>query len=287
MATKPPLRRRAGRTCLAAVAALALPACSIQIREPAADSVVSLPSTASKTKVVVTGSQSYTGLTVTVDGTDVSSQMIYQGSNRDEGQLSLAPGRHTLVASADVYCWYCTGQKNRSTDRKTFCVAISGAAGGLSTRTTFARGDGKSWSSSGGASLSYASDAGTSATRWRFTNLGGAGNIIGVIESAEFPCKCLRSPDGNNNSTIALSLCDTTDVRQQWRGLRQVVPGATTAFYTFENVSPDTTSWGCLTEAPGGTQVVQSACNNTASQLWSIRRNPENTFESETNPWTQ
>jgi hypothetical protein len=57
--------------------------------------------------------------------------MVSKASDRDEGNLSLqqttqalpgVPGTHTLVASAEVYCWYCTGSKTQSTDWHTFLV---------------------------------------------------------------------------------------------------------------------------------------------------------------------
>jgi hypothetical protein len=104
MPTRPAIGSQALYTWLAAVAVLALSACSIKIQEPAADAVVTLPSSTSTTKVVVTGSVRYSGLNVTVDGVDFSNQMVSKASNRDEGELKLAGGRHIIVASADMYC---------------------------------------------------------------------------------------------------------------------------------------------------------------------------------------
>ncbi|MEO8186070.1 MAG: RICIN domain-containing protein [Burkholderiaceae bacterium] len=278
------------RTCLAAIVVTALSACasSIQIQQPAADSVITVPSTPAATRVVVTGNDRYTGLRVTVDGTDVSNQMVYQGagSNRDEGNLTLPLGRHTVVARAEVPCWYCQGQTWTSTDTKSFCLVPAGAAG--LTKTAFAQADNSSWSSTGGANASYAPDAATNATRWRMTPAAtGIGVNVGVIESVEFPCKCLRSPDDNNNSVIALALCDRTDQRQQWRGIRrQTTVGK--GVYSFESVASN--SFGCLTEQVGGTQVIQRACditNVTPAQLWTVRNNTTNAFETDSNPWGQ
>jgi len=110
------------QTFLTVAAAAALAACSVSIQEPAQNAIVTLPSPASTTKVVVTGNATYTGLKVTVDGVDFSNQMVSKASDRDEGDLSLLAGIHTLGASAEVYCWYCTGSKTQSTDTHTFLV---------------------------------------------------------------------------------------------------------------------------------------------------------------------
>ena len=123
--------RHALQTFLTVAAAAALAACSISIQEPAQNATVTLPSPTSTTKVIVTGNATYTGLKVTGDGVDFSNQMVSKASDRDEGNLSLqqttqalpgVPGTHTLVASAEVYCWYCTGSKTQSTDWHTFLV---------------------------------------------------------------------------------------------------------------------------------------------------------------------
>jgi hypothetical protein len=76
VATRTAPTQRAPLAFLAATTVSVLSACSgIQIKEPVADAVVLLPSSTATTRVVVTSSQSYTGLTVTVDGTDFSGQM--------------------------------------------------------------------------------------------------------------------------------------------------------------------------------------------------------------------
>jgi hypothetical protein len=196
-----------------AVAALTLSACSIQIEAPAAAAVITVPSPTSTTKVTVTGNWNYTDLKVTVDGTDFTNQMHYTGGNNYDGNLSLAAGKHTVVASAQVNCLYCSGQKFLSTDPKTFCVAVSGAPS--MTKTTFAKRDQLSWASLSNQNLSFAPDSGTSSSRWNFRNLAGAANEVGMIESIQFPCLCARSPDDTANSPITLALCDTSDVRQR------------------------------------------------------------------------
>ena len=278
MSLRSAVRCQSVQTWVVAVAVLALPSCSIQVQEPAANATITWPSKIFRTKVVVTGNASYTGLKVLVDGIDFSNRMVSKSSKRDEGDLSLGGGTHTLVASADVYCWYCSGQKHQSTATQTFTVVITG-------KTTLAQGDSLSWASLSSANLSYGSDTGTSTTRWEFTALSGMGTV-GVIESIQFPGMCVRSPDDTNGSVIALAICSPADTRQHWIGTNQQ-PGGTRGFYRFENRAMNTAgmTWGCLTES--NNQVIQSACTDTPDRLWAVRRNSENAFEQGQNPWTQ
>lgn len=99
--------------------------CRIAIQKPAQNDTVVLPST----KVIITGNASYSGLRVAVDNVDVSNQMVSTGTDRYEGDLNLTAGTHTITASADIYCWYCTSRKTRSTDTKTFFVSIPQVCG--------------------------------------------------------------------------------------------------------------------------------------------------------------
>lgn len=124
---------------LLVVIAVALSGCAatITIQKPAAGVTITLPS---KAKVVVTGNASYSGLKVTVDGVDVSNQMVSMGPDRDEGDLSLAAGNHTITASAEVPCWYCTGGKTQSSDNSSFVVVspstqICARSGGAYVKT--------------------------------------------------------------------------------------------------------------------------------------------------------
>ena len=111
--------RQALQVLLLVMIAVGLGGCAIGIQQPANNATITLPS---KTKVVVTGNASYTGLKVTVDGIDFSSQMVSMGPSSDEGNLSLAAGTRTITASAEVYCWYCTGAKTQSTATNAFTV---------------------------------------------------------------------------------------------------------------------------------------------------------------------
>jgi hypothetical protein len=284
MSVKIVVRSRVLGALSAAAAATLLSACnSISIQKPAKDEVVVLPFGTTTTSVVVVGNSSYTGLRVTADGNDVSSQMVYQGagSNRDVGNLTLARGLHTVEASADVPCWYCSGQKTRSTDRTAFCVVS-----GITTKTTFAQTDSQSWTSTGGVNVSHSQESGKCPTRWwLMAATGGAGTSVGTIQSAEFPGQCLRSPDDNKNSLIVFAPCDNADLRQRWGGNRRQLTGGK-GFYSFEHQAP-TTQYRCLTRNSSG-QLIQTDCDpNSAAQLWAVRHNDLNQFESGPQPFGQ
>lgn len=102
------------------VLAVALVGCAITIEGPANNATVTSP-----TRAVVTGNASFTGLRVTVDGTDFSNRMVTTGSSRAQGDLSLPLGLHTITASATLFCWYCPGGSTQSSDTKSF-VVVSG-----------------------------------------------------------------------------------------------------------------------------------------------------------------
>ena len=113
------------RACSIAVlmaASISLAGCSISIRQPANGADVALNNQVPSVHVVVTGNASYTNLRVMADGTDVSSQMASKSSSENDGDLQLARGQHTLTASADVQCWYCSGQTTHSSATTTFQV---------------------------------------------------------------------------------------------------------------------------------------------------------------------
>lgn len=118
------LSRQPLQAFLLVVVAVALGGCAITIQRPANNETIILPT---PTKVVVAGNASYTGLKVTADTVDFSSQMFPTGPSSHEGNISLGAGSHTIRASAEVFCWYCTGGKTQSTDTKAFVVAHGAA----------------------------------------------------------------------------------------------------------------------------------------------------------------
>ena len=264
-----------------ALAATSLAACSkVAITTPAADAVVPLPGT---THVVVPDGTNLSSVTLTADGNDVTNQFAYlPASGNYEANLALAGGMHTIVASADARCFYCTGQKYRSSDTKTFCVS---GMPGITSKTVFAQGDNLGWSSTTAHTVAVAADAGTE-TKWTlFPKGAGLLSVPGFIQSRMFPCSCVRSPNNTDGAAMELAPCDFTDLRQTWDGTReQTVSGV--AFYQFRNEGVGAINKGCLAEGTGG-QLIQSDCNVAADRLWKVHHNNLNLFESSQTPWGQ
>jgi len=270
----------------AAVGVIVLSACSgaLRIETPAADAVTRLPSA---TQVVVTESGRVSQVRVTVDGNDVTNQFTYN-SDRWVGNLTLIEGMHTVVTTGDQYCAYCTGQTNRLTDSRTFCVT---AASSVTTKGISAQGSGLSWSSMAARKVGVASDNGTDATKWRLQPKGGGiVSVPGIIRSVQNPCLCLRSPSDTNGAAVELAPCDPNDDRQVWNGTREQT-SANGGLYQFRNRGVGSANAGCLAEGNtnGGTAglLVQDFCNGTPDRLWKVRHNQLMQFESDPTPWGQ
>jgi hypothetical protein len=88
----------------------------------------------------------------------------------------------------------------------------------------------------------------------------------------------LTSPNTNSNSQIVLAPCSTDD-NQKWSAIRQQMP-AGKGFYSFVNYAVQK----CLTEGPNS-QVIQTDYNVLDNQLWAVRKNSTNAFETEVTPW--
>ena len=101
---------------------LLLTGCAISMPEPTEGTTAPPP-----VKVVVTGNASVSNFKLLANGIDVTGQMAYQGNNRYQGSLTLPPGTALLDASADVYCWYCSGSTTHSTVHRSFTVLSSHA----------------------------------------------------------------------------------------------------------------------------------------------------------------
>ena len=88
----------------ATVAVTLLCACSggLKIESPATDAVIVAPA-ATRVEVTELGRRGVTNFRLAVDGTDMSNQVTY-GSGKWVGDLTLAVGPHTVVASGDGYC---------------------------------------------------------------------------------------------------------------------------------------------------------------------------------------
>jgi hypothetical protein len=108
------------RTAALLLVAWLMAGCAITVKRPANNEVVLLPAPAD---VVVTSNASFTNLRVAIDGTDVSGQMTMTGTSQAGGQFTLPAGNHTVTASANVSCWFCTGGVSASSDSRSFVVA--------------------------------------------------------------------------------------------------------------------------------------------------------------------
>lgn len=214
------------------------------------------------------------------------------GSDPDNDPLTLTwdfgDGTTTATGSAPTHTYSTAGTK-------TVQLTANDGRGGVTSasttatiilpnpadpsKTTFSKSSLQSWASAGGANLSHATDSGSSTTRWKFTRLGGFASSIGVIESVEFPGKCLRSPNVNSNSQVVLASCNTNDANQQWNGLRQQMSGGK-GFYSFVNNGVQK----CLTDGPNS-QVIQTDFNILDTQLWTVRINSTNAFDLDATPW--
>lgn len=269
-----------------AVGLIFLTGCSggIKIEQPAVDAVTLLPTV---THVVVTESGRVTQFRLTVDGNDVTNQVTY-GSSRYAGDLNLPAGMHTIVATGDGYCAYCTGQTHKVTDSKTFCVT---AASPFTTKTIFAQGDNLSWSSIDARKVAVATDDGTAATKWTLQPKGsGIVSVPGTIRSGKNPCLCLRSPSDTNGAAVELAPCDANDDRQVWNATREQASN-NVGFYQFRNKGFGSANAGCLAEGNAADntvgQLVQHFCDGSPGRLWKVRHNQLMQFESNPTPWGQ
>ncbi len=251
---------------LAAIVSLA--ACSsFNVVQPQDGTIVTLPATA---KVVIDGNPSLSGVKVTAGTTDYSNQFNYVTASRSEGNLNLPAGNHTIAVEGDVPCWYCSGQSFHHTEQRKICVVAAGPLTGPSKTPRSNAAGNLSWSTAGGSTgVGVAADTGAASTRWNFRRLGGIGSSRGLIESVQFPCRCLISTDAAQNTPIGLAMCDANDVMQHWTSL-QATGGAAPGNLRFQNNGRGVSD-ACLTESAG--VLVQRGCNDTPPQVWLIKDN--------------
>lgn len=270
------------RNVLVVASIAALSACSsFDVVQPKDGAIVTLPAT---TKVVIDGNPSLSGVQVNVGNTSFSNQMSYVSGARSEGNLALPAGSHTIAVEGDVPCWYCTGQSfHHSVQRKVCVVAAGPLTGPTKTPRSNAAGN-WSWATASDQKLVVVADTGTSKTRWNFRRLGGITASSGLIESAEFPCRCLRSMVAGQREPVGLAMCDVSDPLQEWQSLPPITSlGFPPGNFRFQNRGRGVSD-ACLTQGPApDTLLIQKGCNDTPDQVWSIRDNT--TGMPASSPW--
>lgn len=261
------LHHAAMRIGLGAVA-LTLSACSLNMKEPAFGATYRTPASV---PVVVMANATMSNLTVrdiTPNGTtDVTSQMSAITDNQRSGTLTgLSLGKHTIEAEADVYCWYCSRQTHRSIVSKNICVAEASWSPSYPSFTAVGKSNSQTWNKTSDTTVGVSADTGARTERWNLIRVGGITQTVGLIQSTENSCLCMRSTDTPQNTPIGLALCDSSDHTQLWQALE--LP-ATQGFSRFQNMGR-AVSDACLTQGPNNT-LVQRACQDTGDQLWKIK----------------
>jgi hypothetical protein len=274
-------------TILLLVSAALLSACyaRFQILNPTADAVVS-PSSA--VHIVVSGGR-VSDITLNIDGNDVTSQIVLDPNTGNYFlDKALPAGMHTINASALAYCSYCSGQQYLASDSKMFCVADAST---LTAKTLSAKGDDMGWSSTDTRTVALATNDATTRTQWTLIPKGsGLVSVPGFIQSRQFPCSCLRSPNDTNKAVVELAPCDFNDPRQVWNGTREQQAGGT-GLYQFRNEGVGALNAGCLAEGNDndgtGGKLVQDFCTGAADRLWKVQRIDDAQFEGDQNPWAR
>src|SRR5262249_25696497 len=153
-----------------------------------------------------TGSTTLSHVSLLVDGNNMSNQLTYnQTSQHYVADLTLNPGFHTIAASADAYCSYCTGQTWKVNATQKFCMGAGIAA---LNKTAFSQVDGKGWSATSDIATAIAPDGGPE-TKWQMTQtVPGTVVLPGKLTSAKFLCSCLRAPADANGTQVELAPCD-------------------------------------------------------------------------------
>ena len=254
------------KAIVSAVSVCVLSGCSnFKVIEPQDGAVFIQPATV---PVLFEGNPRITNSQVTVGASTVSG--AYVGSNRWQANPTLPPGTHNIAIEADVPCSYCAGQSFKHRATRTVCVT---APGSLSAplKTPLAQADNQTWASQNATRITIEPDAGNARTRWNFIRIGGVASSDGLIESAGFPCHCLRSMEDKQNAPIGFWACNTADPLQQWQALP--VPAAGPNRWRIQNRGRGVSD-ACLTEGPAPDRLlIQRACNDTPEQLWTIRDN--------------
>lgn len=252
---------------LTVAALVMLSACSsFTIDAPKDGSTIRAPAT---TKVVVVGKPSMSGLVVRVTDpnstNDVSSQINAISSTTSEGSLSLPVTRYSITAEADVPCWYCSNRTYHPSTQRTFCVAAQSWPSNAPSNAGLARADGLSWTKTSDTTVGVAPASGAELARWHLLRTSGIAQSMGIVQSTENSCLCMKSIDDLQETQIGLAICDASDRTQIWEAFP--VPN-TGGHHRFQNFGRGVSS-ACLTEGPNST-LVQRSCLDHDNQLWRI-----------------
>jgi hypothetical protein len=261
------------------IAIAALTACNTSFDMPEPPELGRAVIAPATTKVLVNATPRIERFQVRVDGKDSTFRFNSAVDTRREADLNLAVGRHTVDVEADVSCWYCSGRAYHYVVKRNVCVLQQAGPSSAASKTPKAKADNLSWGTASDAKVVVVADAGTPKTRWSF--IGNPLGDKGIIESIEFPCRCLRSMDDKQNTSIGLAVCDRNDPVQVWQALK-VLPFSDNR-YRFQNTGRGI-SEACLTEGPAPDKLlVQRGCNDTPEQLWLLTDNTSGT--AGVSPW--
>jgi hypothetical protein len=209
-----------------------------------------------------------TNAVINADGTNVTNQIQVVSDLKRQGDLNLSGGKHSVTATADVDCWYCSNRVWHASSQVNFCVAAETWPSNAPTFTAFAKGDSLTWKKTSDTTVGVAADAGTAMTRWNLVRVGGIGSHSGIINSTENTCLCMQSMDAHQDTPIGLAICDGANPLQQWEAF--LMPN-TNNHYRLQN-NGRSISDACLTEDSNGV-LTQKACQDTDKQLWRVRNN--------------
>ena len=255
-------------------AAVLLSGCSITIKEPIQGAVIRFPA---PVRVVITANASMSNLVVkdvTPNSTN-NVQVPYVSDKEYTGNVNLPVGNHTITAEADVYCWYCSPPSQHSSDQKNICVAADTWLSSYPSYTAVGKSNNLSWSKTSDTAVGVAADTGASESRWNLIRASRITQRIGLIQSTENSCLCMRSMDDNQRTPIGLAICDAHDRTQLWEAFE--MPN-TNGNHRFQNFGRSTSS-ACLTQDSANT-LIQSSCLDTDNQLWKIKDNRTGNFVS-------
>lgn len=267
----PASRPTAGQRFLAwmiGAGTLSLGACTVIIKEPANETTFRAPN---PVHVVVTANADMSNLVVkdvTPNATtDITHQMSPVIDNKSTGDLvNLSLGRHRITAEARVYCWYCSGLSQQTSTWKDICIADASWPSTSQSYTSVGMSNGNTWTKTSDTTVGIGPDTGSQQERWNFIRTGGITQTLGLVQSTENSCLCLRSMDTQQNTPIGLALCDASEHTQLWQALE--LP-TTQGHSRFQNLGRSTSS-ACLTQGPNNT-LIQRSCLDTGDQLWKVK----------------